>query len=106
MLIRDDELGSHDDINSTSTQNRKSLGVKRPRVRESAKVTVVLKVEPINKHENKTQLGSTAMIGAAAKSPTGITQEASTNIFDGDDHDLLDDDLDDVIAHYTGIINQ
>lgn len=107
MLIHDDELGSHDEITSTSTQNRKSLGVKRPRVTESAKVTVVLKVEPINKHENKTQyLGSTATIGAAAKSPTGITQEASTNISDGDEHDLLDDDLDDVIAHYVGIINQ
>ncbi|KAI5962847.1 MPH1 [Candida margitis] len=105
ILIRDDELDSYESITSTSTQKKRSLGVKKPRRIESISAAVS-KVKPVHHYVNQ---------GESTPSESAITHDTDKGVATGraavckddyDDDNLLDDDLDDVIAHYTGIINK
>ncbi|CAL1215093.1 unnamed protein product [Candida parapsilosis] len=103
ILIRDDELSSFDDINNTntSTQKKRSLGIKRPRVINATKATSVAPVKPGESDEQNQSL-----TGIMNKESSKVVEENPRSLPDSEEHDLLDDDLDDVIAHYTGIINK
>ncbi|KAG5418842.1 MPH1 [Candida metapsilosis] len=96
MLISDEEIGSYSEFTSTSTQKKKSLGVKRPRVIEATKAMVVPKIDK--------NVPSSVTVAKASTCSVSSSPAALSN--DCEEDNPLDDDLDDVIAHYTGIINR
>ncbi|KAI5953053.1 MPH1 [Candida theae] len=106
MLICEEELESSEEFSSTSTQKRKSLGVRRPRVVESVTGKTVSQTNAITKFDKPNSTESTTTM-PVTKIPVVATSESTTNSTQVCDEEYsLDDDLDDVIAHYTGIVKQ
>ena len=66
--------------------------------------TKATSVAPVKPGESDEQ--NQSLTGIMNKESSKVVEENPRSLPDSEEHDLLDDDLDDVIAHYTGIINK